>query len=73
MHATGMRNSRMRLMEQAFRKALAAGIPIVFGSGATSTRIPHGKQADQFPIYVRWGMTPGPGAADAPIFPPRAC
>ena len=58
MHATGGRNSRMRLMEQAFRKALGAGIPIVFGSGATSTRIPHGKQADQFPIYVRWGMTP---------------
>lgn len=58
MHATGGRNSRMRMMEQAFRKALGAGIPIVFGSGATSTRIPHGKQADQFPIYVRWGMTP---------------
>jgi len=58
MHATEMRNSRMKLMEQAFRKAHAAGIPIVFGSGATSTRIPHGKQADQFPIYVRWGMTP---------------
>ncbi len=58
MHATEMRNSRMRLMEQAFRKARAAGIPIVFGSGATSTRIPHGKQADQFPIYVKWGMTP---------------
>jgi imidazolonepropionase-like amidohydrolase len=57
MHATGGRNSRMRMMEQAFRKALGAGIPIVFGSGATSTRIPHGKQADQFPIYVRWGMT----------------
>ncbi len=46
------------LMEQAFRKAHGAGIPIVFGSGATSTRIPHGKQADQFPIYVKWGMTP---------------
>ena len=58
MHATEGRNSRMRMMEQAFRKAHAAGIPIVFGSGATSTRIPHGKQADQFPIYVRWGMTP---------------
>ncbi len=58
MHATEGRNSRMRLMEQAFRKALGAGIPIVFGSGATSTRIPHGKQADQFPWYVRWGMTP---------------
>jgi len=58
MHATGGRNSRMRMMEQAFRRAHAAGIPIVFGSGATSTRIPHGKQADQFTWYVRWGMTP---------------
>ena len=58
MHATEGRNSRMKLMEQAFRKALGAGIPIVFGSGATSTRIPHGKQADQFVWYVRWGMTP---------------
>jgi imidazolonepropionase-like amidohydrolase len=58
MKATGGRNSRMRLMEQAFRKAHAAGIPIVFGSGATSVRIPHGKQADQFVWYVRWGMTP---------------
>jgi imidazolonepropionase-like amidohydrolase len=58
MHATGGRNSRMRMMEQAFRRALGAGIPIVFGSGATSTRIPHGKQADQFAWYVRWGMTP---------------
>src|SRR5690348_12361363 len=58
MKATGGRNSRMKLMEQAFRKALGAGIPIVFGSGATSVRIPHGKQADQFPIYVKWGMTP---------------
>jgi imidazolonepropionase-like amidohydrolase len=57
LHETGGRNSRMRLMEQAFRKAHTAGIPIVFGSGATSVRIPHGKQADQFAYYVRWGMT----------------
>ena len=31
-------------------KAHAAGVPIVFGSGATSARIPHGKQADQFAL-----------------------
>jgi imidazolonepropionase-like amidohydrolase len=55
---TGGRNSRLRLLEQAFRKAVAAGIPIVFGSGATSVAIPHGKQADQFPYYVKWGLTP---------------
>jgi imidazolonepropionase-like amidohydrolase len=58
MKATGGRNSRMKLMEAAFKKAHAAGIPIIFGSGATSVRIPHGKQADQFEWYVKWGMTP---------------
>jgi imidazolonepropionase-like amidohydrolase len=56
--ATGGRNSRLRLAEQAFRRARAAGVPIVYGSGATSDAIPHGKQADQFRYYVRWGMTP---------------
>src|SRR5262245_50448715 len=52
------RNSRMRLLEQAFKRAHAAGVPIVFGSGATSPAIPHGKQADQFKWYTKWGMTP---------------
>ena len=28
-----------------------------FGSGATSPVIPHGKQADQFKYYAKWGMT----------------
>jgi imidazolonepropionase-like amidohydrolase len=55
---TGGRNSRMKLLEQAFKRALAAGVPIVFGSGATSAAIPHGKQADQFRYYTKWGMTP---------------
>jgi imidazolonepropionase-like amidohydrolase len=55
---TGGRNSRLKLLEQAFRKAIAAGIPIVFGSGATSPAIPHGKQANQFAYYEKWGLTP---------------
>src|SRR6266481_6167113 len=55
---TGGRNSRLRLVEQAFKRALAAGVPIVFGSGATSAAIPHGKQADQFKYYAKWGMSP---------------
>lgn len=55
---TGGRNSRLKLLEQAVRRAVAAGIPIVFGSGATSAAIPHGRQANQFSFYVRWGMTP---------------
>jgi imidazolonepropionase-like amidohydrolase len=54
---TGGRNTRLRLAEQAFKRALAASIPIVFGSGATSPAIPHGKQANQFAYYAKWGMT----------------
>jgi imidazolonepropionase-like amidohydrolase len=54
---TGGRNTRLRMAEQAFKRALAAGIPIVFGSGATSPAIPHGKQANQFAYYAKWGMT----------------
>ena len=55
---TNGRNSRIKLLEQAFRKAVAAGIPIVFGSGATSPAIPHGTQANQFAYYAKWGLTP---------------
>jgi imidazolonepropionase-like amidohydrolase len=55
---TGGRNSRLKLLEQAFKKAIAAGVPIVFGSGATSPAIPHGKQANQFAYYQKWGLTP---------------
>jgi imidazolonepropionase-like amidohydrolase len=58
LQATGGRNSRLRMAEQAFKRALAAGVPIVFGSGATSAAIPHGKQANQFAYYAKWGMTP---------------
>jgi imidazolonepropionase-like amidohydrolase len=57
LHDTGGRNSRIKLTEQAFKRAFAAGVPIVFGSGATSAVIPHGKQADQFKYYAKWGMT----------------
>ena len=58
MEATGGRNSRMKLMEQAFRRALAAGVPMAFGCGATSLAIPHGKQGNQFAYFVKWGMSP---------------
>jgi imidazolonepropionase-like amidohydrolase len=54
---TGGRNSRLKLAEQAFKRAFAAGVPIVFGSGATSAAVPHGKQADQFRYYTKWGMS----------------
>jgi imidazolonepropionase-like amidohydrolase len=55
---TGGRNSRLRLAEKSFKKAVAAGVPIVFGSGATSAAVPHGRQADQFRHYANWGLTP---------------
>ncbi len=54
---TGGRNSRLKMAEQAFKKAKAAGVPFVFGSGATSADVPHGKQADQFAYFMKWGMT----------------
>ena len=37
--ATGGRNSRLKMLEQAVRRAVAANVPIVFGSGATSEHI----------------------------------
>ena len=55
---TGGRNSRLKMAEQAFRKARAAGVTFVFGSGATSADVPHGRQADQFGYFVKWGLTP---------------
>jgi len=57
LESTGHRNSRMKLAEQAVRRAVAAGVPIVFGSGATSAAVPHGKQANQFAYYHAWGLT----------------
>jgi imidazolonepropionase-like amidohydrolase len=54
---TGGKNSRLKMAEQAFKKAKAAGVPFVFGSGATSADVPHGKQADQFAYFIKWGMS----------------
>ena len=56
--ASGGKLTRLALAEASFKRALAAGVPIVFGSGATSAIIPHGVQANQFEYYVKWGMTP---------------
>jgi imidazolonepropionase-like amidohydrolase len=55
---TDGRNSRLKLMEQAFRRALGAGVTMAFGSGSTSPSIPHGKQGNQFAYFVKWGMSP---------------
>jgi imidazolonepropionase-like amidohydrolase len=55
---TGGRTSRLAMAELTFRKLLAAGVPSPFGSGAVPERYPHGKQANQFAYFVKWGMTP---------------
>jgi imidazolonepropionase-like amidohydrolase len=55
---TGGTISRIGMGEQTFRKLLAAGVPLPFGSGAVPGAYPHGRQADQFPFMVKWGMTP---------------
>ena len=43
-------------MEKSFKKALAAGVTLPFGSGAGP--FPHGTQVDQFAYLVKWGMSP---------------
>jgi imidazolonepropionase-like amidohydrolase len=64
---TGGKTSRLGLTEKAFKKALAAGVPLPFGSGALGGNgsfpgvdvvFPIGKEANQFEYYVKWGMTP---------------
>ena len=62
--------SRFRLQEKTWKKMLAAGVKLGYGSGATSVyngqgRIfntactcSHGVQSEMFPIFVSWGATP---------------
>ena len=64
MHSGDMRrtegqHSRMELTEKAFRRLHQAGVKQVFGSGDYGPlgRVP-GQQSMQFPIFVKWGMTP---------------
>ena len=44
------------IQRQNFRKAHAAGVPIVFGTDAGI--YPHGLNTKQFSYMVEWGMTP---------------
>ena len=55
---TGGKISRLSMGETTFKKLLAAGVPSPFGSGAVPERYPHGRQANQFSYFVKWGMTP---------------
>ena len=60
---TGGKMSRLILTEAAFKKAMAAGIPLPFGSGVSvpleeNILMSNGKQANQFAFFVKWGMSP---------------
>ena len=62
--------SRWRLMEKTWKKMLAAGVTLGFGSGAgpvsngqgriynQACQCSHGVQSEMFPIFVSWGATP---------------
>ena len=62
--------SRYRLMEKTWKKMLAAGVKLGYGSGSapvyngqgriynTPCNCSHGVQSEMFPIFVSWGATP---------------
>jgi imidazolonepropionase-like amidohydrolase len=59
--------SRWRLVEQTWKKMLAAGVILGWGSGSapppgrvynTACNCSHGVQGEMFPIFVKWGATP---------------
>jgi imidazolonepropionase-like amidohydrolase len=59
MKITGGKVSRLTLTIQSFKKSLAAGLSLPFGSGSSAGgNFPVGKEANQFALMVKWGMTP---------------
>ncbi|HET7841994.1 MAG TPA: amidohydrolase family protein [Terriglobia bacterium] len=56
LNATGGKTSRARIHEASFRKALAAGVKIAFGTDAGP--FPHGTQTKEFEYMTRFGMSP---------------
>ncbi len=53
---SGGKTSRVAIHEASFKKALAAGVKIAFGTDAGS--FPHGTQAIEFEWMTRYGMSP---------------
>ena len=50
------KNSRMRIQQESFPRALAAGVKITFGTGVGP--FPHGTEAKEFGRLVAMGMSP---------------
>jgi imidazolonepropionase-like amidohydrolase len=62
--------SRWRLQQRTFKKMMAAGVRLGFGSGSApvtngkgrifneACQCSHGVQAEMFPIFVQWGAAP---------------
>lgn len=65
LQATGGKTSRARIHEQSFRRALASGVKIAFGTNVGP--FPHGTQAKEFEYMVRFGMTPGQALRSATL------
>ena len=53
---SGGKTSRLAIHEVSFKKALAAGVKIAFGTDAGP--FPHGTQAIEFEWMTRYGMSP---------------
>lgn len=56
LQATGGKTSRARVHEVSFRRAVARGVKIAFGTDVGP--FPHGTQAKEFEYMTRFGMTP---------------
>jgi len=65
LQATGGKTSRARIHEQSFRRALASGVKIAFGTDVGP--FPHGTQAKEFEYMVRFGMTPAQALRSATL------
>ncbi len=52
---TNGKNTLLLSQEKSFRKALAAGVKIGYGSGGTFR---HDEALQHFGLFVKWGMTP---------------
>ncbi len=65
LQATGGKTSRARIHEQSFRRAVARGVKIAFGTDAGP--FPHGTQAKEFEYMVRFGMAPAQALRSATV------